>query len=106
MNTEQHFKITKAFLKKVVNMRKRISKMSTGKPITPSMKKTMDHIEYHFNRHTSKTLLAYIVKTEKQTAILELIPSNKPAWRAELNHLVFEANALLGKTEKQTEINF
>lgn len=106
MTKEQHLKTTKAYLKKVVNMRKRLAQMSTGKPITKSMKKTIDHIEYYFNKHTADSMLNFISNPEKQTAILELIPSNKQVWKTELNHLVFEANILLGKTEYQTELNF
>ena len=107
MNKLQHYKMTKLYLRKVMNYRKNLLRLSKGKNATENMIKTIASIDYMLGTIKSfDRMMNYISQKKVQNNIIELIPSNKPGWKVELEHMVFEEQFLQGKVAKQNEINF
>ena len=107
MNKLLHLKLTKQYLRKVVSYRKNLVRMNAGKKPTGKMISAMVTIPYAISRIDNfDRMLNYISMQKVQQDIIELIPSNKPTWKAELENLIFEGNILAGKIAKQRELNF
>lgn len=107
MNKLVHLKMTKQFLRKVVNYRRNLQKFGHGKPVTENMVKAMSAIPYNVSHIDSfDRMMGYIGQKQVQQQVIELIPSNKAAWKAELQHLILEGNILEGKYVRQTELEF
>ncbi len=107
MNKLQHLKITKQFLRKVVNYRRIINARGYSDKMTESMVKSLAAIPYNVaNIDSFDRMYRYISRKGVQNEVLELIPKNKTGWKVEFQHLVFEANILAGKTAKQREFDF
>lgn len=104
MTKLDHLKASRQFLHKVVNYRKSLIRLNHGKHATESMMKTMASIGYLLPQiNNFDRMLNWISQKGMQVNILELIPSNKPTWKTELQNLITEGNILQGRVVNQQQ---
>jgi len=107
MNKLQHLRISKTFLRKVINYRRNLLRLGYGKPENPEMIKTMAEIDYNLGAIDSfDRMMNYIERKGVRLRIFEIIPKNKNIWRDEYDRLVFKGMILQGKIARQRELTF
>lgn len=102
-----HLKMCRQWLRKVVTYRRNLIRLNKGKHCSANMVRTMAEVDYRIKDIDSfDRMMSWIKQKGVQYNLTELVPSNKPTWKVELEHLVFEGNILQGTVARQTELSF